>query len=62
MSDIAVIYASHYGFTETYARWIAEEVAGDLLRPGRSDRRTWTGTVRLSTAEGCMPAASMASD
>lgn len=43
MSDIAVIYASHYGFTETYARWIAEEVAGDLLearkvRPEDLDR------------------------
>ena len=31
MSDIAVIYASHYGFTEAYARWLAEELAADLL-------------------------------
>ena len=35
MSDIAVIYASHYGFTEAYARWIAEELSGDLLEAKR---------------------------
>ena len=35
MSDIAVIYASHYGFTETYARWLAEELAADLLEAGK---------------------------
>lgn len=31
MSNIAVIYKSHYGFTETYARWISEELSADLL-------------------------------
>ena len=31
MSDIAVIYASHYGFTEAYARWLAEELAADAF-------------------------------
>ena len=35
MSDIAVIYASHYGFTEAYARWLAEELAADLLEAGK---------------------------
>ena len=34
MSDIAVVYASHYGFTETYARWIAEDLQADLLGSG----------------------------
>ncbi|WP_040211131.1 flavodoxin domain-containing protein [Clostridium polynesiense] len=31
MSNIAVVYKSRYGSTETYARWIAEETQGDLL-------------------------------
>lgn len=31
MSKIAVIYKSKYGFTERYARWIAEELKADLL-------------------------------
>ena len=31
MPDIAVIYASHYGFTEAYARWLAEELEAELL-------------------------------
>lgn len=35
MSDIAVIYASHYGFTEAYARWLAEELSADLLESGK---------------------------
>ena len=34
MSDIAVIYKSHYGFTEAYARWIAEDLSADLLEAG----------------------------
>ena len=38
MSDIAVIYASHYGFTEAYARWLAEELAADLLEAGKVKR------------------------
>ena len=38
MSDIAVIYASHYGFTETYARWLAEDLAADLLQVGKVRR------------------------
>lgn len=38
MSDIAVIYASHYGFTEAYARWLAEELAADLLEAGKVRR------------------------
>ena len=38
MSDIAVIYASHYGFTEAYARWLAEELAADLLQVGKVRR------------------------
>ena len=38
MSDIAVIYASHYGFTETYARWLAEDLAADLLQAGKVRR------------------------
>ncbi|MDD3203149.1 MAG: flavodoxin domain-containing protein [Pygmaiobacter massiliensis] len=31
MSNIAVIYKSHYGFTKTYASWIAEELSADLM-------------------------------
>ncbi len=27
-----VIYKSHYGFTERYARWIAEELSAELLQ------------------------------
>ncbi len=35
MSDIVVIYSSHYGFTEAYARWLAEELTADLLEAGK---------------------------
>lgn len=35
MADIAVIYASHYGFTETYARWLAEDLEADLMKTGK---------------------------
>ena len=35
MSDIAAIYASHYGFTEAYARWLAEDLSADLLESGK---------------------------
>lgn len=35
MSNIAVIYKSNYGFTETYARWIAEEISADLLETNK---------------------------
>lgn len=28
----AVIYKSHYGATETYARWLAEDLSADLLQ------------------------------
>ena len=38
MSDIAVIYSSHYGFTEAYARWLAEDLAADLLGAGKVRR------------------------
>ena len=38
MSDIAVIYKSHYGFTEAYARWIAEDLSADLLEAGKVRR------------------------
>ena len=38
MSDIAVIYASHYGFTEAYARWLAEDLSADLLEAGKVRR------------------------
>ena len=34
MSDIAVIYKSHYGFAEAYARWIAGDLSADLLEAG----------------------------
>lgn len=27
-----VVYASHYGSTEKYARWIAQELKADLYR------------------------------
>lgn len=30
--NIAVIYKSHYGSTETYAKWIAEDLGADLLQ------------------------------
>ncbi len=32
MNKIAVIYKSKYGFTESYARWIAEDLSTDLLQ------------------------------
>lgn len=32
---IAVIYKSHYGFTETYAKWLAEDLNADLLQVNR---------------------------
>lgn len=32
MKKIAVIYKSHYGSTETYAKWIAEDLNADLLQ------------------------------
>lgn len=32
MNKIAVIYKSKYGFTESYARWIAEDLSADLLQ------------------------------
>ena len=35
MSDTVVIYASHYGFTEAYARWMAEELEAELLEAGK---------------------------
>ena len=38
MTDIAVIYSSHYGFTEAYARWMAEELTADLLEAGKVKR------------------------
>lgn len=31
MPNIAVIYKSNYGFTENYARWLAEDLGADLL-------------------------------
>ena len=31
----AVIYKSHYGSTEVYARWIAADLQADLLQAGR---------------------------
>ncbi len=31
MKKIAIIYQSRYGFTERYAKWIAEETGGDLF-------------------------------
>ena len=31
----AVIYQSHYGSTETYAKWIAEDLQADLLQGDR---------------------------
>ena len=36
MSDIAVIYKSHYGFTEAYAHWLAEDLSADLLEAGKA--------------------------
>lgn len=47
MSDIAVIYASHYGFAEAYARWMAEELEADLLEAGKVRREDLTkyGTI-----------------
>lgn len=35
MSRIAVVYKSQYGYTETYARWIAETLNADLLKTDR---------------------------
>lgn len=32
--NIAVIYKSNYGSTETYARWLAEDLNADLLNAG----------------------------
>lgn len=34
MSEIAVIYQSHYGSAEKYAKWIAEALSCDLLERG----------------------------
>lgn len=31
----AVIYKSHYGATETYAKWLAEDLGADLLQADR---------------------------
>lgn len=31
----AVIYKSHYGATETYAKWLAEDLGADLLQSDR---------------------------
>ena len=42
MSDIVVIYASHYGFAEAYARWMAEELEADLLEAGKVRREDLT--------------------
>ena len=42
MSQIAVVYKSQYGYTKTYARWIAEELSADLLE---------AGTVKISDLE-----------
>lgn len=33
--NTAVIYKSHYGFTETYAQWLAEDLGADLLQADR---------------------------
>lgn len=33
--NAAVIYKSHYGFTETYAKWLAEDLGADLLQTDR---------------------------
>ena len=38
MSDIVVIYASHYGFAEAYARWVAEDLQAELLEAGKVGR------------------------
>ena len=38
MSDIAIIYSSHYGFTEAYAHWLAEDLSADLLEAGKVRR------------------------
>ena len=43
MSDIAVIYASHYGFTEAYARWLAEDLSADLLESGKVKKEDLEG-------------------
>jgi len=31
MSKIAVIYESHYGYTQKYAKWLAEDLSADLF-------------------------------
>ena len=36
MSRIAVVYRSKSGFTETYAKWIAEATGADLLKGGQT--------------------------
>jgi flavodoxin len=33
--NTAVIYKSHYGFTETYAKWLSEDLGADLLQADR---------------------------
>lgn len=33
--NTAVIYKSHYGSTETYAKWLAEDLGADLLQADR---------------------------
>ena len=50
MSDIAVIYASHYGFTEAYARWLAQELAADLLEAGKVKSEDLEATRRTVEA------------
>lgn len=35
MKKAAVIYKSKYGFTEKYARWIAQELGADLIEAGK---------------------------
>ena len=43
MSDIAIIYSSHYGFTEAYAHWLAEDLSADLLEAGKVRREDRPG-------------------
>lgn len=35
MNNIAIIYKSNYGSTETYAKWLAQELGADLLQTDR---------------------------
>lgn len=39
----AVIYTSQTGFTEQYARWIAEEVQGDCMTVAEAEKKDFSG-------------------